>query len=74
MRLPADIPRMKKTKQATRKRKNRNLAIPAAVAAMPVNPKRAATSAITKKIKAQHNILSPPQEKNRIDQLLRVFF
>ena len=55
-RLPADMARIKKIRQITRKRKNRNLAIPAAAAAMPVNPKIAATSAIIKKIRAQRSI------------------
>jgi hypothetical protein len=49
------MPRIKKTRQITRKRKNRNFAIPAAAAAMPVNPNNAATSAIIRKIKAQRN-------------------
>ena len=48
--------RIKKIRQITKKRKNRNLAIPAAAAAMPVNPKIAATSAIIKKIRAQRSI------------------
>jgi len=38
---------IKKIRHITRKRKNRNLAIPAAAAAIPVNPSNAATSAIT---------------------------
>ena len=38
------------------------MAIAAAPAAMPVNPKSAATIAIIKKIMAQRNILSPPQK------------
>jgi hypothetical protein len=54
---------MKKIKQITRNRKNRNLAIPAAATAIPVKPKSAATSAIIKKIKAQRSILSPPQKR-----------
>jgi len=58
--LPAVMPIMKKTRQATRKIKNRNLAIPAAATAMPVNPNTAATNAITKKITAQRNIFSRP--------------
>ena len=40
----------------TRKMKNRILAIPAAAAAMPVNPNKAAISAITKKIAAHFSI------------------
>ena len=37
--------------------KNSIFAIPAAPAAIPVNPKRAATIATTKKIKVQRNIV-----------------
>jgi hypothetical protein len=66
------MPIMKKIRQATRKIKNRNLAIPAAATAMPVNPNTAATNAITKKITAQRNIFSPPPEMNRTTRLLRV--
>jgi hypothetical protein len=62
-RLLADIPAIKKIRNITRNRKNRNLAIPAAVAAMPVNPNSASTTAIIKKRKAQRNIISPPQNK-----------
>jgi hypothetical protein len=51
-----------------------DLAIPAAAAAIAVNPKSAATSAIIRKIKAQRSILSPPSESNRTSQSLRVFF
>ena len=47
------MPMMKKIRQATRKIKNRNLAIPAAATAIPVNPNTAATNAITRKITAQ---------------------
>jgi len=50
------MPMIKKIRQITRKRKKRNFAIPAAAAAMPVNPNSAATRAITKKITAQRNI------------------
>jgi hypothetical protein len=72
--LPADMPITKKIRQTTRNRKNKNLAIPAAAAEIPVNPKSAATSAIMRKIKAQRSILSPPSESNRMSQSLRVFF
>jgi hypothetical protein len=68
------MPITKKIRQATKNRKNKNLAIPAAAAAIPVNPKSAATSAIIRKIKAQRSILSPPSESNRTSQPLRVFF
>jgi hypothetical protein len=51
-----EMPRMKKTRHITRKRKKRNFAIPAAAEAMPVNPNNAATSATIRKMKAQRNI------------------
>jgi hypothetical protein len=51
------MPITKNIRHITRKRKNRNFAIPAAADAMPVNPNNAATSAITRKITAQRNIL-----------------
>jgi hypothetical protein len=47
--LPADMPITKKIRQTTRNRKNKNLAIPAAAAAIPVNPKSAATQRDYKK-------------------------
>jgi hypothetical protein len=68
------MPITKKIRQTTRNRKNKNLAIPVAAAAIPVNPKSAATNAIMRKIKAQRSILSPPSEGNRTSQSLRVFF
>jgi hypothetical protein len=55
--LPTEIPMMKKMMHITRKRKNRNFAIPAAAAAMPVNPNNAATSAMIRKITAQRNMV-----------------
>jgi hypothetical protein len=68
------MPIAKNIRQATRNKKNKNLAIPAAVAAIPVNPKRAATNAMIRKIKAQRSILSPPSESNRIGRSSRAFF
>ena len=56
--LPTEMPMIKKIRHITRKRKNRNFAIPAAANAMPVNPNKAATSGITRKITAQRNILN----------------
>jgi hypothetical protein len=50
------MPITKKIRQTTRNRKNNYLAIPAAAAAIPVNPKSAATSAIIRKIKAQRSM------------------
>lgn len=73
--LPADMPMINKIRQITRNRKNRNLAIPAAAAAIPVNPKTAATSAMIRKIKAQRSILSPPSEaKSHASIAARVSF
>ena len=66
------MPITKKIRQATRKIKNRSLAIPAAATAMPVNPNTAATNAITKKITAQRNKFLPPSRRNRTAQRLRV--
>jgi len=59
--LPADMANTKKIRHSNKKRPNRNFAIAAAPAAMPVNPNSAATIAITKKITAQRNIVSPPE-------------
>jgi hypothetical protein len=58
------MPITQKIRQTTRNRKNKNLAIPAAAAAIPVNPKSAATSAITRKIRAQRSMLSPPTKQS----------
>src|SRR3954452_3517972 len=52
---------IKKIRHITRNRKNRNLAMPAAATAMPVNPNREATSATTRKISAQRNIMITSQ-------------
>jgi hypothetical protein len=51
-------PRTKKIMHITRKRKKRNLAIPAAAAAIPPNPRTAAINAIIRKVMAQPNIVS----------------
>jgi hypothetical protein len=58
--LPADIASMKKIRHSSKKRPNRNFAMAAAPAAMPVNPNSAATIAIIRKITAQRNIVLPP--------------
>jgi hypothetical protein len=55
--FPADILMIKKIRNMTRNRKNRNFAIPAAATAMPVNPKSPAISAIIRKVMAQCNIM-----------------
>ena len=70
--LPADMANTKKIRHSNKKRPNRNFAMAAAPAAMPVNPNSAATIAITKKITAQRNIVSPPQNENRIKPSLCV--
>jgi hypothetical protein len=67
------MPITKKIRQITRNKKNNNLAIPAAAAAIPVNPKSAATSAIIRKIKAQRSILFTSSKSNRASGLWRVF-
>jgi len=53
-------PTINKIRHTARNRKKRNFAIPAAAVAIPVKPKSAATSAITKNITAQRNIKLPP--------------
>jgi hypothetical protein len=53
-------PRIREMTKRTRKIKNNTLAMPTAAAAMPVNPKRAATMAITKKMAAHLSIGLPP--------------
>jgi hypothetical protein len=58
-------PKIKKSMHITRNRKNKTFAIPADAAAMPPNPKTAATSAIIKNVTAQPNIFSPPLAMNR---------
>jgi hypothetical protein len=55
--FPTDMPMMKKIRHMTKKRKKRNLAMPAAAEAIPVKPNNAAISAITRKIAAHFNIL-----------------
>jgi hypothetical protein len=54
--LLADIASIKKIRHNSRNKPNRNLAIAAAPAAIPVNPKSAATIAIIRKITAQRNM------------------
>jgi hypothetical protein len=53
-------PTINKIRHTARNRKKRNFAIPAAAVAIPVKPKSAATSAITKNITAQRNTKLPP--------------
>src|SRR5207302_69211 len=67
------MPMIKKIRQITRNRKKRNFAIPAAAAAMPVNPNNAATSAMTRKITAQRNMFFTSYRMNRARHLRRVF-
>jgi hypothetical protein len=58
-RLPRH-PKIKEITNSTRNIKNRSFAIPADAAAIPPNPKTAATSAIIRNTTAQPNISSPP--------------
>src|SRR5213596_925454 len=67
------MPITKNIRQTTRNRKNKNLAIPAAVAAIPVNPKSAATSAIIRKINAQRSMLSPQKTIALVNGCARFF-
>ena len=60
IRLPRH-PKSKETMNSTRNIKNRSFAMPADAAAIPPNPKTAATSAMIKNTTAQPNISSPPQ-------------
>jgi hypothetical protein len=57
-------PTINKIRHTARNRKKRNFAIPAAAVAIPVKPKSAATSAITKNITAQRNMIIPPSLLN----------
>ena len=61
--VPADMANIKKIRHSNKKRPNRNFAIAAAPAAMPVNPNNAATIAIIKKITAKRTIVSPPLKR-----------
>ena len=70
-RLPRH-PKIKEITNSTRKMKNRSFAMPADAAAMPPNPKIAATSAMIRKTTAHPNIRTPPQGVNRICRLPRV--
>jgi hypothetical protein len=69
-RLPRH-PKIKEITNSTRNIKNRSFAMPADAAAIPPNPKTAATSAMIKNITAQPNISSPPQRLDRICRLPR---
>ena len=51
---------MSATTNRTKKRKNKTLAIPAAVPAIPPNPKTAAITETTKNTKAQYNMAVVP--------------
>ena len=70
-RLPRH-PKIKEITNSTRNIKNRSFAMPADAAAIPPNPKTAATSAMIRKTTAHPNISSPPQRLNRICRLARV--
>lgn len=71
IRLPRH-PKIKEIMNSTRNIKNRSFAMPADAAAIPPNPKTAATSAMIKNTTAQPNICSPPHPLNRICRLARV--
>jgi hypothetical protein len=70
MRLPRH-PKIKEITNSTRNIKNRSLAMPADAAAIPPNPKTAATSAMIRNTTAQANISSPPHRLDRICRLTR---
>ena len=70
-RLPRQ-PKIKEITNSTRNIKNRSFAMPADAAAIPPNPKTAATSAMIRKTTAHPNISSPPKRLNRICRLTRV--
>jgi hypothetical protein len=61
MRLPRH-PKIKEITNSTRKMKNRSFAMPADAAAMPPNPKIAATSAMIRKTTAHPNISFLPRD------------
>ncbi len=68
------LPRHPKTKEitnSTRNITNRSFAMPADAAAIPPNPKTAATSAMIRNTTAQPNISSLPHRLNRICRLPR---
>ena len=69
-RLPRH-PKIKEITNSTRNIKNRSLAMPADAAAIPPNPKTAATSAMIRNTTAQANISSPPHRLDRICRLTR---
>ena len=69
-RLPRH-PKIKEITNSTRNIKDRSFAMPADVAAIPPNPKTAATSAMIKNTTAHPNISSPPQRLNRICRIIR---
>ncbi len=75
-----DRPMNKVIIKSTRKIKNKTRAMEAEAAAIPPNPNRAATSAITKNITVQRNIINSPcyliikKEKFMPQKLRRSFF
>ena len=69
-RLPRH-PKIKEITNSTRNITNKSFAMPADAAAIPPNPKTAATSAMIRNTTAQPNISSPPQRLNRICRLPR---
>ena len=69
-RLPRH-PKIMEIMNSTRNTTNRTFAMPADAAAIPPNPKTAATSAMIRNITAQPNMSSPPPRLNRIGRLIR---
>jgi len=69
-RLPRH-PKIKEITNSTRNIKNRSFAMPADAAAIPPNPRTAATSAMIRNNTAQPNISSPPHRLNRSWRLYR---
>jgi hypothetical protein len=65
-------PKIKEITNSTRNITNRSFAMPADAAAIPPNPKMAATSAMIRNTTAHPNIRSPPHRLNRICRLGRV--
>ena len=70
IRLPRH-PKSKETMNSTRNIKNRSFAMPADAAAIPPNPKTAATTAMIRNTTAQPNISSPFHRLNRVCRIIR---
>jgi hypothetical protein len=64
-------PKIKEITNSTRNMKNRSFAMPADAAAIPPNPKTAATSAMIKNTTAQPNIFTSSQTKSHLEIVSR---